>query len=183
MAQAVVASVLVLLALFTAGTRSDEPTDSNTVCSYGIFNNKMSVSISIATLDLVPIGEIYFTNPLTLKNETIHFIKNDIGTYYNNSFFMAKRGPLMSAHMKYIPVYQQYSSIDAVLLTTVDFCLSGISAEAIIAIVILIPLFIIICYVCCIAACILYACKKKRKNKSSPLITTAGIDNEYGGTK
>lgn len=52
-------------------------------------------------------------------------MKNDIGTYYNNSFFMAKRGPLMSAHMKYIPVYQQYRNIGTELLTTVDFCLSG----------------------------------------------------------
>ena len=38
---------------------------------------------------------------------------------------MAKRGPLMSAHMKYIPIYQKTIFGTADILSTVDFCLSG----------------------------------------------------------
>lgn len=41
---------------------------------------------------------------------------------------MAKRGPLNSAHMKYIPVYQQTANgID--LVTTVNFCV--VNSEAV----------------------------------------------------
>ena len=49
-------------------------------------------------------------------------------TYTNNSFFTAKLGPLKSAHMKYIPVYQQTAD-GTDLVTTVDFCL--INTEAV----------------------------------------------------
>ena len=63
-----------------------------------------------------------------LKNETIHCIKNESSpykTYLCNNFFTAKRGPLMSAHMKYIPIYQQTADGDTDLVTTLDFCLSS----------------------------------------------------------
>ena len=108
----------------------------------------MSVSISIRSK--IPIElQLHFTNPLVqnivistipvyivlfiqiLKNETIHYIKNESSlytTYSNNSFFIAKRGPLMSAHMKYIPIYQQIA--DGIeLVTTVDFCV--LNSEAV----------------------------------------------------
>ena len=66
-----------------------------------------------------------------MKNETIHYIKNESSlytTYSNNSFFMAEYDPLMSAHMKYIPIYQQ--TADGIeLLTIVDFCL--LNSEAV----------------------------------------------------
>ena len=62
-----------------------------------------------------------------LKNETIQCIKNETSlytTYVCNNFFMAKRGPLMSAHKKYIPIYKQTADgTDSV--TTVDFCLTS----------------------------------------------------------
>uniref|UniRef100_A0A1X7UUN3 Uncharacterized protein n=1 Tax=Amphimedon queenslandica TaxID=400682 RepID=A0A1X7UUN3_AMPQE len=120
MAPASVIFTLVLTVLFM--TVSGQILDQKAECSYG--NNTMSVSISIKSK--IPIElQLYFTNPLTLRNETIHYIKNESSlytTYTNNSFFMAKRGPLMSAHMKYIPVYQQTAD-GTDLLTMVDFCL------------------------------------------------------------